>query len=329
MTPRLSVIIPTFNRGPALLRLLRQLADQTAAASDFEIIVVDDGSVIPVENLLRANPELTNVTVCRQKNAGAATARHTGALTANSDILLFVDDDMEVGRDFIEQHLAAHVGADRRVVLGRIERHPEAVMPLFERWHASMIEKLATDIRDGRVELRGSHLFTGNASMRLCDYLEVGGFDPAMGHSEDVELGLRLEKSGCEFVFAEKAVSLHRSEHQRLDGWLRRAFLYGQFDHRIGRKHPELPHANPWRLLNELHPLSRAALLFSVVAPGASEKLVEVGTSVCDWFARRGAERIAMAGMSAAFTMQYFRGVRTELGSVRAAATDAQKYFAR
>lgn len=324
-----SVVIPTFNRGEALLQLLRQLCEQSIARDQYELVVVDDGSDKPSAALIQNDPKLSGITVHWKLNAGAAAARHDGALRASGELLIFLDDDMSVGRDFVEQHLAAHEGGGHKVVLGRMERDPSVKMPLFERWHAEMIEKLGRDAASGTLTLRGNHLFTGNASMRREDYLATGGFDPTLGHSEDVELGLRLEKAGCTFVFADKAVSLHGSDHTGLDKWLRRAFLYGRFDHRISRKHPDLPHANPWRLLRELHPMTRLLLAASVVAPSLSARVARAGMTTCDWLCRHGGERVALFGTSAAFTMQYFRGVRAELGSLGAAVTDARAYLTR
>lgn len=320
--PRASVVVATYNRPELLLRLLGQIGAQSLPAEDYEVIVVDDGSAEPVEPRLRPTAFPFALRVETQPNAGAAAARHRGALAARGEVLVIVDDDMQVGPDFLERHLALHPPGTRRVVLGRIVADPAARMPLFERWHARMLDDLAEGVSGGRLKPRGNHLYTGNVSLRREDYLAVGGFDPSLGHSEDAELGLRLEKAGATFVFSEEARSLHGSDHASLSAWRRRAFLYGVFDHRIGRKHPELAHASPWRFLFELNPVSRPLMAATLLAPGAARPLAALAyraAALCD---RLGLESPAMAGTTLAYGLDYFRGLRSDAGRLTAAARE-------
>ena len=60
-------------------------------------------------------------------------------------------------------------------------------MTLFERFHVRVLERFADGVRDGRVTFRGVNVWTGNLSMRRAAYLETGGFDFSLGHSEDAE----------------------------------------------------------------------------------------------------------------------------------------------
>jgi glycosyltransferase involved in cell wall biosynthesis len=118
----LSVVIATHDRPEAVERLLRLLAAQTLAAEQFEIIVVDDGSAIPVAARLAPYASRIPLTVVTQVNSGAASARHEGILRSRGEIIVVLDDDMIVGADLLEAHLAEHVPGERRVVLGRC--HP-------------------------------------------------------------------------------------------------------------------------------------------------------------------------------------------------------------
>lgn len=323
-TPELSVVIATFNRASLLTRLLLQLDAQTLEPSRFEVRVVDDGSTVPFD--ASSVSVRYALSVERQDNRGAAAARNRGAVLARGDVLVFIDDDMQVAPEFLARHLAHHRENERLVVLGRIARDPSVKLPLFERWHAAMLERLANEATSGKLQLRGNHFFTGNASVRRADFFAAGGFDEALGHSEDAELGLRLEKAGCRFLFDGDARVLHGSDHTREDKWLRRAFLYGQFDHRIGRKHPELNHANPWRFLGELSPALRPALALSVIAPRSTERLARAALKTADVVGRFGFERLALMGTTAAFGIQYFRGMREEQKTLGAALRDYSSY---
>ena len=101
----ISVVVPTFNRGIRLARLLQHLAEQTLPHTDFEVIVVDDGSSPPAAVELdreraAGRPFPLRFRLEVQPNSGAAAARHRGALLAVGDLLLFVDDDMQVPPGF-------------------------------------------------------------------------------------------------------------------------------------------------------------------------------------------------------------------------------------
>ncbi|GAC1345377.1 MAG: hypothetical protein NVSMB23_21440 [Myxococcales bacterium] len=327
---KLSVVIPTYNRTGLLRRLLAQLCQQTCPAGEFEVRVVDDGSGERVRDGLADFAAPFALHVLRQDNAGPAAARHAGVLAAQGDLILFVDDDMQIGTDFVAQHLGAHQGVDRAVVLGRIRADPAlSTMPLFERWHSVLLDRKAEGIRSGRLPLQGNLLFTGNASLRRSDYLAVGGFDTALGHSEDVELGLRLEKAGVAFRFCEEAWSLHGSDHVSLSKWHARARRYGLYDRQVAAKHPELRHANPWRFAFDLNPLVRPFLAASMLAPraaGGAAALISRGAELVD---RAGLARAALTATTLAYALDYFGGVREGAGSARAAFRELTAFVAR
>lgn len=89
MRPRVSVVIPTYNRSGALDRTIRSVLAQTER--DLEIIVVDDGSTDDTPGVLaRYGSQLR---VIRQRNAGAGAARNAGIEAARAPFVAFLDDD--------------------------------------------------------------------------------------------------------------------------------------------------------------------------------------------------------------------------------------------
>jgi len=76
---RASVVIPSYNRGPALAVLLEQFATQSMGKDAFEVIVVDDGSKVDPRPSLPSFEGRLRLHVERQANGGAARARHRGA----------------------------------------------------------------------------------------------------------------------------------------------------------------------------------------------------------------------------------------------------------
>ena len=314
--PRLSVVIATYNRPQLVARLLGQLAVQTLPPEQFEVVVVDDGSKEPVKPGLEALTLPFTLRVEEQKNAGAAAARHRGVLAARGEIVLITDDDMQVAEDFLEKHLERHPVGARNVVVGWIKPDPAVKdMPLFERWYAYLNNRNAAALSDPKNRTKGSHLYTGNVSFRREDYLAVGGFDPSLGQSEDIELGLRLEKAGCRFEFSADAYVLHGSDHTSFERWLKRAHRYGIFDAQVAGKHPDVPDVNPWRVLFEMNPVARPLLASSVLFPEGSRKLTEAVVGASRWADGLGLEKAAYAGTSVAYAMEYLRGALTQAGS--------------
>ncbi|MFN0064052.1 MAG: exopolysaccharide biosynthesis glycosyltransferase EpsD [Myxococcaceae bacterium] len=323
---QLSVVIATYNRRALLERLLLQLAEQTLSKEHFEVVVVDDGSKVPVSDTLASLRLPYALRVETQENLGAAAARHRGALAARGEILVITDDDMQVPPEWLAEHLRQHQDR-RRVVLGKIRPDPQLkAMPLFERWYAYRLAKMATAMESGTLVPRGGHFFTGNVSLRRADYVGVGGFNPTLKRSEDLELGLKLEKSGAQVVFAPSAYTLHGSDHTDFETWRRRAFLYGVFDSKIRDLHPDLPQADPWRFVFRL-PFPARPLLFGAATFPTLSRAISWTLCACVVVADAvGAEKLAFAGASVVYQMEYYRGVRSEAGSLRKALADFQRY---
>jgi glycosyltransferase involved in cell wall biosynthesis len=321
-TPRISVVIATYNRPEALQRLLTQLAAQTMPPAEFEVVVVDDGS-------RTAMPQVTvpyRLTVIRQDNRGAAAARHLGANTAVADVVLFIDDDMAVPPSLLSEHARLHAGDPRAVVLGWIKRPDGEALPLFERFHAQYLDELASDVHGGRRTLTGMEVWSGNLSMRRAQYLRVGGFDVGLGLSEDAELGLRLEADGATFHVSETAHSVHHSDHGSVRAWMKRSYRYGRTDLRISRKHPAIRHASPWRYARIVTPLSGPFLGLALAAPTVAYPVARALMAVATSLDAMGVERAALAGTDLVFGMQYTRGLHDESGGCRAALRDFRRY---
>ncbi len=312
LRPRVSVVFATYNRAQSAARLLEQLSAQSLEPEQFEVVVVDDGSKDDPTEALRRVPMRCRCTIVRQPNGGAASARDRGIREARGEVIVIVDDDMQVETDFLSRHLAYHEQHPRCVVLGHIRPDPGMEMPLFSRYHSEMLARFVAAARSGRLRIRGTQVCTGNLSFRREDYLAVGGFDRELRQSEDAELGVRLDKSGCRLVFGEDAATLHGSDHESVEFWIRRALRYGTFDLKISRKHPDAPWTSPYRFLFAVHPVSRPLLLTLPLIPSVGEQAGRGVMATAEAVDRLGAERLAIAGATLAYGLFYFTGVRRE-----------------
>lgn len=99
---KVSIIITSYNQQQQTDLVLQSLSLQKEIhLSDVEIIIVDDGSIIPYLPLKNN----LNLKVIRQLNAGRASARNTGIRAASNDFLIFVDGDRIIDEQFIHQYI--------------------------------------------------------------------------------------------------------------------------------------------------------------------------------------------------------------------------------
>lgn len=179
----ISIIIPTYNDYESL-----QLCLKSIAASDckpLEVIVVDDGSLQPVGDVVAAYGYRC---LRLDRNSGQATARNKGALAAKGEILFFIDSDVAVRHDTIGRVAEAYKRDDVSVYQGIPSRKP-----LNSGFGPELLSlKMYYMLKDCRqASCVHSHLF----SIRRSAFEEVGGFDPGFRPPwcvEEFDLGHRL-----------------------------------------------------------------------------------------------------------------------------------------
>ena len=100
-SPRVSVVIPTYNRPDLLLETLESVLAQTY--KNLQIIVVDDGSTAETRELLdKFSPRVQSIRLGR---SGISTARNTGVDAAEGEFIAFVDHDDLWDPQKIEKHV--------------------------------------------------------------------------------------------------------------------------------------------------------------------------------------------------------------------------------
>ncbi|MDD2388677.1 MAG: glycosyltransferase [Desulfobacterales bacterium] len=88
-TPKVSVIIPTYNRARLLEEAIDSVLSQTFTG--YELIVVDDGSTDDTGEVLASCED--RIRVIRQNNQGVSSARNAGIASASGDLITFLDSD--------------------------------------------------------------------------------------------------------------------------------------------------------------------------------------------------------------------------------------------
>jgi len=224
----LSIIIPTYNRNEKIAECMEALGHNGA-----EIIVVDDGSTMPVEV-----PSLVRL-IRHGSNRGRAAALNTGLRAASHDMVLILDDDIYASPDMIVRLVDEFViwNNPKLALVGRVVWDPELRLTPTMRW----MEEFGPfrDISSNRSGLL-ANLTTGNTILWRSFVLEHGGFDETFPHSglEDVELGLRLRKQGLETRLLASAVGYH-NQTMRVQDLIRRELEEGRSAVYLHAKFPE------------------------------------------------------------------------------------------
>jgi len=93
MDPKVSIVIPTYNRAQLLSRAIRSVLDQTY--QNFELIVVDDGSKDDIEKIIDTFNDDRIKYFRHSVNLGGSTARNTGIKNSCGEYIAFLDSDDE------------------------------------------------------------------------------------------------------------------------------------------------------------------------------------------------------------------------------------------
>ena len=90
-SPRVSVIIPTWNRRRQLEEAIASVLAQTY--TDYEIVVVDDGSTDDTRAWIRGRYPEDRLVYLHQENRGSSSARNAGIRAARGELVAFLDSD--------------------------------------------------------------------------------------------------------------------------------------------------------------------------------------------------------------------------------------------
>lgn len=234
--PEVDIVIPAYNAGDVLPRVLADLARQPRLA-DCRVIAVDDGSTDDTAAVLARASGLPLVIIA-QPNGGRAAARNAGLRAATAETVLFLDADIVPGERWLARHLEAQ-RARPGVVMGPIaqadggegEARPDGLYDLADVFHRHA----------GGDRLAWVCVTAASLSAPRQAVIAAGGFDERFSAwgPEDLELAFRLARAGLPVRGLGGAPSLHL--RPRRGAPLDRAALFEQlaYFHRK-HQHPEV-----------------------------------------------------------------------------------------
>ena len=215
--PIVSIVMPAYNAAPHIGETLDSVFEQTF--TDYEVIVVNDGSPDTIELERALVPYVSRIRYIKQENLGAGAARNEGLRAAHGEFIAFLDADdlwlpnyLEEQLEFIrENHYdlvcaeAMHFGDSPLAGKTYMEAFMETAPPVGEITFLGLVSAEQSLITSGIVA-------------RRAPIIEVGLFDEALRNSQDFDLWLRLVRHGARLAYRKQLLLRYRCQENSLSG---------------------------------------------------------------------------------------------------------------
>jgi glycosyltransferase involved in cell wall biosynthesis len=217
-TPRVSVIVPTYNRAQLLPRALESILGQDFA--DFELLVIDDGSQDDTAQVLAriTDPRLRGLRF--ERNRGIGAARHEGVARSRGELIAFLDSDdvwkpgklakvvgaldryPQIDLVFSDHEDVNYLRTTRERGFQMVARELQllTVSPLGPDWWA--IEARAADVLIQRNFISTS----STVALRKSVFDRAGNFREDLSGPEDLEMWWRAAVLGMRFAYTTEAL---------------------------------------------------------------------------------------------------------------------------
>jgi peptidoglycan/xylan/chitin deacetylase (PgdA/CDA1 family)/glycosyltransferase involved in cell wall biosynthesis len=204
----ISIVVATYNRRDLLARTLQSMLEQTYASSDYEVVLVVDGSTDGTADYVRSLKPACALEIIEQSNRGPAAARNAGIAAAAGDLVLFLDDDIRCEPGLVAQHTAGHESESDSLVHGAIFLAPESPRTLAALATGAWYERHDAAVRAEGLRPDRNVYLNANSSVAKRVLEDLGGFDADVPFPrEDFELGLRIWKAGVPMTYRPDAVA--------------------------------------------------------------------------------------------------------------------------
>ena len=251
---KISIIIPTFERGDLLWQCLLALSGQLRVdMSDVEVIVVENGPISGANEITNSLSErFQSLRYFHEGALGVSRARNLGLRHAKGEILAFLDDDEVPEPEWLSELIRPFFWTGQRANIVCGENEPI--------WHEDRPEWLSDSLLhsysvcarwspDVAAMESGQWVFEGNCAVETKLLRNAGGFDEALGRVSGDLLsgeGIIFEKirmQGALAVFNPAAVVRHHifAEQLTLEWLFRRWFAQGREDAINHGDNPEWP----------------------------------------------------------------------------------------
>ena len=186
MKPKISIVVPTYNRVSLLKKCLDSLLAQNY--SSYEIIIVNDGSTDDTKKYLdNISKKNRNIQVIHQKNEGYGVSRNVGFIEAKGDIVASTDDDCIVDNNWLNKIYASFKSNPKiSAVGGSINENSNSKIAWaqyilnYSSWFPEGKPRLVKDIPTANIAYRKKDIF----SLRFKTKNKKAGYSDTMFNRE-------------------------------------------------------------------------------------------------------------------------------------------------
>lgn len=216
----LSVILCTYNRERYIYNVLQSIA--AGGFGDYEIVLVNnnstDGTESECQRFAKDHPEVA-MRYCVEKQQGLSYARNRGIVESQGDVLVYVDDDAVVNREYLQTYADFFNRNKEAVAAGG------PITPRYDgceepSWMSHYTRQLVTgELNLGTRERefpKGAFPGGGNAAYRKSVFDEVGLFNVELGRkgnsligAEEKDLFDKMTSRGMKFYYLPNAILYH------------------------------------------------------------------------------------------------------------------------
>ncbi len=190
---RYSFIIPVYNRPDEVDELLASLTRQKL--HDFEVIVVEDGSAVPCQEVVDKYTDRLTIYYYYKENSGPGQTRNYGVERANGEYMLILDSDCILPEGYL-QAVETELQRQKADAFGGPDRAHDSFTDVQKAINYAMTSFFTTGgIRGGKRKLDKFYPRSFNMGVRKEVYQALGGFSK-MRFGEDIDFSIRIFKGG-------------------------------------------------------------------------------------------------------------------------------------
>lgn len=238
----ISIIIAIFNRKDELFELLNSLSHQTD--KNFEVIIVDDGSKIALLPTVELFEEQLDIRFFRKDNSGPGLSRNYGAKRAKNDWLVFVDSDVIVETDYIE-NIKKNLTDSPCDAFGGADKAHKGFNLMQKAISYSMTSVFTTGgIRGKKSAVTKFQPRSFNMGVNKEIFLKVGGFSE-MRIGEDPDLSMTLWENGYTTMFYDN-IGVYHKRRTDFGKFSKQVYQFGCARPILNHRHPQYTKLTFW-----------------------------------------------------------------------------------
>lgn len=242
MQKTISIIIAIFNRKDELFELLNSLIAQTD--KDFEVIIVDDGSIIDLLPTVETFKEMLEIQYFKKANSGPGLSRNYGANRAKNDWLVFVDSDVIVEKDYIE-NIKKNLEKTECAAFGGADKAHKGFNILQKAISYSMTSVFTTGgIRGSKKAVTRFQPRSFNMGVNKEIFLKIGGFSE-MRIGEDPDLSMTIWEKGYKTAFFDD-IGVYHKRRTDLGKFSKQVYQFGCARPILNQRHPDYVKPTFW-----------------------------------------------------------------------------------